>query len=348
MKKRSLTIALTGLNNHDSPGPGIPVARALREIEDIEVRIIGLCYESLEPGLFLHELVDKSYLIPYPHTGNASLMHRLKEIHDKEHLDFIIPNFDAELKGFIQGKSMLTEWGIKTCLPSLEQLNEREKINLPSFGAQYELPVPDSTPIHNIDQISSFASRYGFPMLVKGQFYEAEVVYSYDQAVKAFYKISATWGLPIILQQFVQGLEVNVVVLGDGEGNTLGLVPMRKRYTTDKGKAWAGVTIDDPDLIAFTKEMVQKTKWSGPMELEIIKDKEGQFQLLEINPRFPAWVYLANGAGQNLPERLVKSVFDIDYDSSLEYQVGKMFIRYSYDLICDRSEFETVAALGEL
>ncbi|MGD1846670.1 MAG: ATP-grasp domain-containing protein [Salibacteraceae bacterium] len=347
MSQQKLTIALTGLNNHDSPGPGIPVARALREMKGYSVRIIGLCYESMEPGLFMHDLIDRSYLIPYPHAGNSSLLHRLREIHEKEQFDLIIPNFDAELKGFIAAQETFESWGVRTFLPSLQQLQEREKVNLPVFGNRYAVAVPDSQPVFQVEDIRTLAGRFGFPLVVKGQFYEAEVVQNYDQAVKAFFKISGTWGLPIVVQKFVHGLELNVVAIGDGEGNTLGMVPMRKRYTTAKGKAWAGITIDDPELMAFATDLIRKTRWKGPLELELIKDTEGNFQVLEINPRFPAWVYLANGAGQNLPARLVEAALGKTPQSEADYAVGKMFIRYSYDLICDRSEFETLAALGE-
>jgi carbamoyl-phosphate synthase large subunit len=58
-----LTVALTGLNAIDNPGPGLGVIRALRA-EFKNIRIIGLSYESLEPGLYLHDLVDRTYHIP--------------------------------------------------------------------------------------------------------------------------------------------------------------------------------------------------------------------------------------------------------------------------------------------
>ena len=51
MKKYSLTIAVTGMNAIDSPGPGIGVIRALRDCQDFNLRIIGLSYEALEPGI---------------------------------------------------------------------------------------------------------------------------------------------------------------------------------------------------------------------------------------------------------------------------------------------------------
>ena len=35
MNKRKITVAVTGLNNIDSPGPGIPVIRGLKESESL-------------------------------------------------------------------------------------------------------------------------------------------------------------------------------------------------------------------------------------------------------------------------------------------------------------------------
>ena len=55
MSKPTYTIAVTGLNNIDSPGPGIPVIRGLKESEAFDVRIIGLSYENLEPGIYMPE-----------------------------------------------------------------------------------------------------------------------------------------------------------------------------------------------------------------------------------------------------------------------------------------------------
>src|SRR3954467_7897303 len=91
---KPLVIAVTALNAIDSPGPGVAVIRALREGLDKDIRIIGLSYESLEPGVYLHDLVDKTYQIPYPSAGADALLERLQYIHDKESIDIIIPNFD--------------------------------------------------------------------------------------------------------------------------------------------------------------------------------------------------------------------------------------------------------------
>ena len=90
------------------------------------------------------------------------------------------------------------------------------------------------------------------------------------------------------------------------------------------------------------------TRWRGGFELELMKDKEGKLYLLEINPRLPAWIYLAVGVGQNIPEALVNLALGNEVSPFDHYAVGKMFIRYAWDMIVDRQEFEQISMNGEL
>ena len=53
--QKKITVAVTGLNAIDSPGPGVAVIRAIRDSKDYKVRIIGLSYEAMEPGIYIAE-----------------------------------------------------------------------------------------------------------------------------------------------------------------------------------------------------------------------------------------------------------------------------------------------------
>ncbi|NCD69549.1 ATP-grasp domain-containing protein [Mucilaginibacter agri] len=344
----SLCIAVTGLNANDNPGPGIAVIRALKAGLGDGIRIIGLSYESMEPGIYMHELVNKTYQIPYPTAGVAALINRIEEVHGKEKLDLIIPNFDAELYNFIKIAPQLQLSGIRTFLPSHAQLSLREKINLADFGKQNGFSIPADHKLFNLDDLNYAADILGFPLVIKGKFYDAYVAHTLDQAQKSFYQLGATWGYPVIAQQFIKGTEINIAALGDGNGNNISIVPMRKLYITEKGKAWAGVTIEDPKLIALANSFAKATKWRGGYELEIMRDANDELFILEINPRFPAWVYLTAAAGQNQPAALAKMAFDEKIEPFTGYQVGKLFIRYSWDHVVDIADFQQISALGEL
>ncbi len=348
MERKKLNIALTGLNAIDSPGPGVAVARCLLEAPSLDVNLIGLAYESLEPGIYMHDLFSKTYHFPYPSAGTAVVLERIKYIHEQEHLDIIIPNFDAELYPFILLEPALKNMGIKVFLPTMEQFEERQKVNLPDFGKKYNIKVPKSKAIYDLNGLYSLEKEFGFPLLVKGKYYDAGIAYSTDQVTNLFNKISAKWGFPIIIQEFVHGSEYNVTGLGDGKGNTIAAVPMRKQYITDKGKAWGGISIADEKMIELTHHFISQTKWKSGFELELMKNSKNEFYLLEINPRMPAWIYLSAGVGQNIPEALVNLALGNEVKPYDGYRVGKMFIRYAWDMIVELDEFQQISTTGEL
>jgi carbamoyl-phosphate synthase large subunit len=348
MTKERITLAVTGLNNTDNPGPGVPFIRGAKESECFDVKVIGLVYENLEPGIYMDGLCDRIFQIPYPSSGSDELIERIEHIHQEEKIDILVPNFDAELFSFMKNEDRLLKHGIHTFLPTLNQYREREKHRLPDFGKKYGIKVPDSLNLGSLGQITEMEEKFEYPVMVKGQFYDASQANNKEQVKQIFLKISAKWGLPVIAQEFITGTEVNVVALGDGKGNTVAAVPMRKQYITDKGKAWGGITLADEKMMELTRSLIHQTKWRGGMELELIKTRSGEYYLIEINPRIPAWVYLAVGAGQNIPEALIKLALGMEVQTMTSYKIGKMFVRYSYDLIVDLEKFAAISMNKEI
>ena len=348
MKKLKLTIAVTGLIAVDSPGPGIGVIRSLRDCEDFDLRIIGLSYEALEPGVYMHDVVDKSYQIPYPSAGSAQLKTRLEYIHKEESLDAIIPTFDAELANFIKLVPTLKSWGIECFMQSMDQLTELDKMHLFDFGKKNGFDIPKTKFITSINEIEELEDEFDYPMVVKGKYYEAYIAQNKGQVESYFHKLNAKWGLPVVVQEFIKGTEIVIAGLGDGTGELIGAVPLRKLYITDKGKGWSGVVLEDDALIDLTKKIVAASKWKGGFEVELMRSEEGEFFIMEINPRFPAWIYTTAAAGQNLPAALIKLALGQKVAPFTTYEAGKMFIRYSWDLITDIDEFQKITTTGEL
>ena len=347
--KKDITVAVTALNAIDSPGPGIAVIRGLKESEFYNVKIIGLAYEILEPGIYMDDMVDKVYQLPYPSSGFDAMLERFRYIQEKEKIDVLIPNFDAELMTFIKLKPYFKKIGIQLLIPTKKQFEERLKGKLNDFGEKHGIKVPKSETIFQINELEDALKAFEYPVVIKGKFYDAYIATSFEQAREFYFKVSAKWGVPIIIQEFIKGNEFNITALGDGKGAMMGAVPMRKTFLTDKGKAWAGISIDDPKLIKMAHDIISKTKWAGGLELELMKeDKTNDLYLLEINPRFPAWLYLANGCGQNHSEMLVKLAMNEKVEPLKKYHIGKMFIRYSYDMICDLDKYEKISIHGEV
>ncbi|WP_304130992.1 ATP-grasp domain-containing protein [Ignavibacterium album] len=344
-----MKIAVTGLNATDNPGPGVPVIRCLKESKEYDIDIIGLFYDSLDPGIYMENICSACYMIPYPSSGVNALFDRLKVIHEKEKIDVIIPTLDSELYGFVKLQGKLADLGIKTFLPTAEQLNIRSKDKLFEFCGTNQIKAPKNILAASVKDIYSISEKFEYPVVIKGIFYDAYVVNNFDEAISAFNKIRAKWGYPIIVQEYLKGDEFNVVALGDGNGQMTGAVAMRKLYITDKGKGWAGITINDNRLIELSRKVIERINWRSGMELEFIKSAEtGEYYLIEINPRFPAWTYLAPAAGQNLPLLMLKMMLGEDIKPQSSYTIGTIFVRSSWDLITDIKTFEQIASFGEI
>ncbi len=344
-----MNIAVTGLNATDNPGPGVPVIRSILASPEFKGNVIGLAYDSLEPGIYMEKVARKSYIIPYPSGGLEALFNRMAQIQSREHIDVIIPTLDSELYGFVKLSDKLKGLGIRMFVPTIEQLNLRGKDKLFDFCSSHDIKVPENILVSSVQDLYGIPKRFSYPVVVKGLFYDASVAHNFNDVMAAFDRLRLKWGLPIIIQQFVSGDEFNVAALGDGSGSAVGAVAMRKLYITDKGKGWAGVTVDDKALIGLARKTIEKLRWRSGIELEFVKTKDtGEYYLLEINPRFPAWVYLATAAGQNLPYALVKLALGESVQPFSAYEVGKIFVRYSWDLITTMSQFEKLAVAGEL
>ncbi|MBW2731538.1 MAG: ATP-grasp domain-containing protein [Deltaproteobacteria bacterium] len=346
--ERPLTVAVTGLNATDNPGPGVSVIRSLRLHPDFDGRIVGLAYDTLDPGIYARDLVDDVFIIPYPSQGPAALEARLRHIKERVGLDVVLPTLDSELASFIALEPVLEELDVGSFLPTHKQLDLRSKVHLSTFGESAGIKVPPSKVVSSVEDLYRIHEEVAYPFFIKGVYYGATLVRSVDEAVRAFHGVVARWGYPVIVQAFVQGDELDVVAVGDGEGGLVGALPMKKTFITDKGKGWAGIAIKDPELIELTRSFVAALNWRGPCEVEVIKDADGAYHLIEVNPRFPAWTYLSAGAGINLPYAVVRLAAGLPVEPMHDYEVGKMFVRISLDQIADLADFQAVTTHGEL
>lgn len=345
---REATVAVTGLNATDNPGPGVTVLRAIREAPGFRGRIVGLAYDTLEPGIYAPDLVDDVFLVPYPSQGASTLLERLREIHGRLPLDVVVPNLDAELPGFIDVAGELGALGVATFLPTRDQLALRAKTHLHAFGRDAGIQVPRQRLLSDVQEVYGLEDQVPFPVMIKGVYYGALPARSVDEAVAAFHRTAAAWGLPVIAQQQVRGEEFDVVAVGDGAGGLVGAVPMRKTTITDKGKGWAGVAVRDPGLLETTERFMQASRWRGPCEVEVMKGEDGAYHLMEINPRFPAWSYLSAGAGMNLPWAVVRLALGEAVAPMTEFRAGTMFVRIALDQIASIDDLETISTTGEL
>jgi len=342
-----INVAITGLHRGNNPQPGAAVAAGLRR-RFPDLRIVGLSYDPLESGLYCHDggRPDVAYLMPFPGAGAKATLDRLDEILQTEPIDYLIPCLDSELDNYIQLQPELKSRGIGCLLPSQQALDDRAKSNLDAFCGQLEVPTPRTLMANDPDTLAALALQLGYPVYVKGRFYEAHLATTQKELYEAFASIASVWGTPVLVQEMVVGEEYDILGLGDGEGGLLASCSIRKMLRTSAGKGFAGVVVADPDLDELVARVIGALRWAGPFELEFIKVPGKPHALFEMNPRFPAWVDFPSQIGCNMPARLLEQLIGLDATPLQTCTPGQMFIRHSIDLVADIAEVAEMTITG--
>lgn len=348
MNNRIKAVAVTGLHRGENPQPGAAVMASLRRVFP-NLRIIGLSYDPLESSLYgrgdYHP--DAAYLIPYPGAGADALLERLDMIRKKEDLGFVIPCLDSEIENFTAIYPKLQERGIECILPTASSFEARGKSNLYNFCRRIDVPSPVTKTAMDQWSVEKCAEEIGYPVYVKGRIYQAHLANSKAELAEAYDGIVKVWGWPVMIQEALAGEEYDVTGIGDGKGCIIKSCAIRKLLRTSNGKGFAGIVVEDAELDRLSQRIISELQWDGPFELEFLKVPGKPHALLEINPRFPAWIDFPSQIGCNLPALLFERLLKQKPTPLKACVAGQMFIRHSIDLVGDFSDFAEMASSGE-
>lgn len=345
---RLRTVAVTGMHRGENPQPGAAVAASLRRSFP-GLRVIGLSYDPLESSLFGHGLdhPDAAYLIPFPGAGAQALLERLDMIRTKEDLGYVIACLDSEIENYTQLQPQLRERGIELILPTAASFAARHKESLYDFCRSNDIPAPLTLAAADPGAVVACAEQVGYPVYVKGRLYHAHLVHAREGLAPAYEEIVHAWGWPVIVQESLTGEEYDVTGVGDGKGHISGRCSIRKLLRTGNGKGFAGIVVENAELDALSERIIRALRWDGPFELEFIKPPGRPHCLMEINPRFPAWIDFPSQIGCNLPALLFERLIRQPTSPLAACRAGQMFVRHSVDLVGDFADFAQMASTGE-
>jgi len=296
-----MKIYISGLYCGGNPQPGVGITRSLREGYP-NATLVGVEYSNRVSGIHWNDLDDLWVQRPWDELNLETYGERVKEVLDGG--AYWISGSDLEAMWladlFPNGHNNLLA-------PSMAAL---KRIAKPAVEAHAGLPVKIPTYIwtdHSDWDLHAFCREHNWRVWLKGPYYDAARTPSWDSFEAARNALAKVWSTQrLFLQAHVSGYEESVM-LSAYQGELLHAVSMRKRDITPEGKTWAGdISEVPPEFLSELRRIVKELNWTGGGELEMVRDAGGQLWLLEMNPRFPAWVHGATIAGHNLPALLVE------------------------------------------
>ncbi len=113
-----------------------------------------------------------------------------------------------------------------------------------------------------------------------------------------------------LIQEYLSGPGYGCSALFDSDSRCLGHFVHRRlrEYPVRGGPSSLAISVREPSLVDWSLQLLSSLQWVGPAMVEWKQDGEGNFRLLEINPRFWGTLPLAIAAGMDFPLLLYRSL----------------------------------------
>ena len=134
----------------------------------------------------------------------------------------------------------------------------------------------------------------------------------------------------IMIQEKLTGKEFGLDVMNDLEGNNVG-VSVKQKLAMRAGETDKAVTVDLPSVREMGRKIGENLHHIGNLDVDIMQRANGDYCVLELNPRFGGGFPFSYEAGVNLPLAIIKWLNGENVAASLlqpEYE--RMFAKNDY------------------
>lgn len=178
------------------------------------------------------------------------------------------------------------------------------KVSTYAFATKHKIQLPRAYFPEDLAEVLALAKKKIFPCVVKlpvsaaskGVFF----IKSESELIKLFQNQDFKGQWPFI-QEYIEGDFYSFTAVAY-EGKILAyFVHTSPREYSLGGTPPFSFSADDQILRRKASDLIAALNWTGPINLDYLKDKERGYLLLEINPRFPGSLNFAYRMGVDLP-----------------------------------------------
>ncbi len=292
------TVVISGMHSGPNPSPGVGLARSLR-LARPDLRIVGADHSPASSGLHDGVLDDTLRFPAWDEIHEDTWLTQIADlVADEETV--LIPTMDLEVRLLASalGPHDRILAPSKSALDAVRKPATAVAELLGMKTARFERDTSRAA-------VERFTRHAPYGVWVKGEYYEAFRAHDPLQAIALGAFIEEAWDGSWHLEEHVPGQECGLAFAAR-DGVLLDAVFTTKALVTPEGKTWSGDLCEiDDDLWARLANLVADCGWTGGGEVELIRSWTGELTVMELNPRFPAWIHGATVGGANLPATLI-------------------------------------------
>ena len=262
------------------------------------------------------------------------------------HVDALISLNDLELPILAENKARFKNEGV-TAIVSDSQVIDIcfDKYKTAQWVESIGLKAP-KTYVRMVDVKNSLVNGdIAFPLFMKprwgsgsigletiGDMEELEIYYHIlmKKIKKSILATASVGDEYIMIQEKLTGEEFGLDVMNDLDGNNVG-VSVKRKLAMRAGETDKAITVDLPEVREMGAAIGRNLKHIGNLDVDIMQRSNGDYCVLELNPRFGGGFPFSYEAGVNFPLALIKWLRGekIDY-RILQPLYGVMYAKNDY------------------
>lgn len=134
----------------------------------------------------------------------------------------------------------------------------------------------------------------------------------------------------IIIQEKLTGNEYGLDIMNDLNGKNIG-VSVKQKLAMRAGETDKAITCDIPEIHEMGRKIGNALKHIGNLDVDIMQRANGDYCVLELNPRFGGGYPFSHEAGVNLPKAIIQWVKGEQVDPNiLVPKINKTFAKNDY------------------
>jgi len=134
----------------------------------------------------------------------------------------------------------------------------------------------------------------------------------------------------IMIQEKLTGKEFGLDVMNDLQGNNVA-VSVKQKLAMRAGETDKAITVDLPEVREMGATIGRNLKHIGNLDVDIMQRANGDYCVLELNPRFGGGYPFSYEAGVNMPKAIIQWVKGEKVDAGiLKPEIGRMFAKNDY------------------
>ena len=188
-----------------------------------------------------------------------------------------------------------------------------DKTQLMAFCKKHGIPHPKTEIIDN--NYDELAKNVGFPALIKPSHSAGsrgiKLVNNTDELKQFSKEIIAEYG-ECTLQEYICSKDYyfNAMLYrtADGRYGNHTITKIMRYYPIKGGSSSFCMSIENERILEICKKTLDELGWVGFADFDILEKGDGDYRIIEINPRIPASVHAAFASGVHFGEMIVKDI----------------------------------------